>query len=504
MDEQEVPDNSSEEISKDKLRDSDDFAQASGPAEGQEEENIGHGDSSPGSGFAPPPEEMPTMQWSDVYAELAEYENRGNESDESNQDTAASASEPQQSGQTGPLEGLEDAMSWLEQLAVGQGMPIDEMPTLVTEQTVAEIQPSDEDAGAEKLSNDDDVALTLELDSDPMAWLEQLAVDQSSPLEELPSVADRLLASEIISQTDIPPNSTINDPYDVNQALTYLEQLAGVQGVDLSHISFDSEQPVDSLASALAIIDGLALAGLAANSGTSENEKEIAEKDMTPVAIEDNEPLEQSKPEQFSDLSTDMPDDPQEALDWLSNLGEETEDSSMEVTQEADTVGPRLETHDPGLAKIDSDPAAPEHPEEDLQIDADALEEMPEDPDEAVAWMEDLAIRGPQKATAETGEPVSRNEPASSSASGSSSARSESLLAAQAALDSDDLDQAISIYQTVLDEGNAPDELVGALENAVEVQENSPGLLRLLGDAYMQNGEVDKAISTYRKGFDHL
>ena len=143
MDEQEVPDNSSEEISKDKLHESDDFTQASGPAEGQEEEIIGNGDESLGSGFAPLPEEMPTMQWSDVYAELAEYENRGNES---NQDST-SAPETQQSDQTGPLDGLDDAMSWLEQLAVGQGMPIDEMPTLVTEQNDAKIQSPEEEAG---------------------------------------------------------------------------------------------------------------------------------------------------------------------------------------------------------------------------------------------------------------------------------------------------------------------------------------------------------------------
>lgn len=508
MDEQEVPENSSEEISKDKDRESDDIAPtrsetdplASEPSDERDGESTNIDAAVEEIGTALPPEEMPTMQWSDVYAELAEYENLENGGD---QDGLTSARGQQRPDQTGPLDGLEDAMNWLEQLAAGQGMPIDEMPTLVTAQPVSDEVPQEAEV-SDGPSEPELIVPALDLDSDPMAWLEQLAVDQSSPLEELPSVADRLLASEIISQTEIPPNSTINDPYDVDQALSYLEQLADAQSIDLADVSFDTGQPVDSLNAALTIIDGLVLTGLAAAVAASRPETPLGEKDLSPVITEDTGPEDLTKSDQWSDLSTDMPDDPQNALDWLSTIGEESDDISMEIGEEADTLGPLADTSVPDQLDSESEPMTLDQADEGSQLDADALDEMPEDPDEAIAWMQRLATTGSQSSTTESGTSVSHEELNSSHASGSSLSHSETLVAAQAALDSDDLEQALSIYQSVLDEGDALDELVAALEDAVEDREDSPRLLRLLGDAYMQNGEIDKAISTYRKGFDHL
>lgn len=508
MDEQEVPENSSEEISKDKERESDDIAPtrseadplASEPGDERDAESTNDDAAMEEISTALPPEEMPTMQWSDVYAELAEYEKLENGSD---QEGLTSARGQQQPDQTGPLDGLEDAMSWLEQLAAGQGMPIDEMPTLVTAQPVSEEEPQEAEV-SDGPSEPELVVPVLELDSDPMAWLEQLAVDQSSPLEELPSVADRLLASEIISQTEIPPNSTINDPYDVDQALSYLEQLANAQSVDLAEVSFDTGQPADSLNAALTIIDGLVLTGLAAAVAASKPETPFGEKDPTPVTTEVTGPEDLTKSDQLSDLSTDMPDDPQNVLDWLGTIGEESDDISMEIEEEADTLDPPADTPVSGQSDSESELMTQDQASEGSQIDADALDEMPEDPDEAIAWMQRLATTGSQSSSTESGTSLSHEELDSSAESGSSLSHSETLVAAKAALDSDDLDQALSIYQSVLDEGDTPDELVAALEDAVEDRGDSPGLLRLLGDAYMQNGEIDKAISTYRKGFDHL
>ncbi len=502
MDEQEVTENSSEDSAEDQLHDSAEIIfplpEPEEPGAEQSAAGLDERDDAGEPGFTIKPEELPTMQWSDIDAELAEFEALEGGSVAHR---AATGGRSTGSAETGPLDGLEDAMSWLEQLAAGQGMPIDEMPTLVTAQPVEENLPQELPENPEMASEElyQAPAAELPIDSDPMAWLEQLAVDQSSPLEELPSVADRLLASEIISQTEIPPESTINDPYDVDQALSYLEQLAVAQGLDLSDVSFDREQPVSSLDEALSIIDGMALAGLVATSMAGRQARSQNNREAAAVIVEEDARQELPKKDPLSDLSAEMPADPQQALDWLSDFGEEGDEPSAAIVEEADTVAPTADLSESSVGDAivisESDLVELEKASVESQIDNDVLQEMPDDPDEAVAWMENLASRGSQSASA-------RDDVAA--APGPAVGSSKSLLEARDALERGELKQAISLYQVILEEDSVSDELLAALEEAAALHADSPGLLRLLGDAYMQNDEVDKAIATYRKGFDHL
>ncbi|MDX1417558.1 MAG: tetratricopeptide repeat protein, partial [Candidatus Promineifilaceae bacterium] len=78
------------------------------------------------------------------------------------------------------------------------------------------------------------------------------------------------------------------------------------------------------------------------------------------------------------------------------------------------------------------------------------------------------------------------------------------LVDARTAVESGDIDRAAELFQSLLDSGDDGTELVKELEAAVDKQPNSAELVKLLGDAYMQNGQLQKALSTYRKGFDHL
>jgi cytochrome c-type biogenesis protein CcmH/NrfG len=80
----------------------------------------------------------------------------------------------------------------------------------------------------------------------------------------------------------------------------------------------------------------------------------------------------------------------------------------------------------------------------------------------------------------------------------------ETPVAAQSGSDAGDVEETLRLLQKVLDNEGPSTKLVEELQNAAERHPDSPGLLRLLGDAYMQMGEVDKAIATYRRGFDHL
>ncbi len=534
MTKQEDPGKKSKDIAEDEVRDGGDGGVEStapaGSSDGRDEKITAAENEPGGEDFQLAPEELPTMQWSDVYAELAEFEDL--EINSTPPGPASSPTKPQ-SSETGPLDGLEDAMAWLEELAAGQGMPIDEMPTLVSTRPDAADLPPKEEPRAGEPDGDEQDALAISEDSDPMAWLEQLAVDQSSPLEELPSVADRLLASEIISQPAIPPDSTINDPRDIDEALKYLEQEAEKHGIDLSAVEFDANQPLDNLKAALSIIDGLALTGLAARSAVAEKEDaadviEDAQASIEPEILielfdevpdevddaddkesesagivdtsllaEEGEEAGPGDRKKEADLSAGMPDDPDEALEWLIAIGETDEDTPVDVIVEQDTVAIEADQEPPGEETVDEK----EMPAEDAgQFDGSVLKQMPDDPDEAVAWMEKLARQGTQDVD-DAGEEQSSKEKRPSRSAGPAAADEEATLAALAG---GDLEEVVVPLQAILDNDAVTPELAAALENALEQHQDSPRLLRLLGDAYMQIGQVDKAVATYRRGFDHL
>ena len=131
---------------------------------------------------------------------------------------------------------------------------------------------------------------------------------------------------------------------------------------------------------------------------------------------------------------------------------------------------------------------------------------MPDDPDEAMAWMEGLAGQAEEE---EQGQAVSA---ASADAEelpvvplddmGTSDGPDFDL--ARAALMAGSTGTAAAMYRKMLDEGHGGTALVNELETAAAEQPGAPELAQLLGDAYMQNGQIQKAMKAYSKGFDHL
>jgi tetratricopeptide (TPR) repeat protein len=143
---------------------------------------------------------------------------------------------------------------------------------------------------------------------------------------------------------------------------------------------------------------------------------------------------------------------------------------------------------------------------DDQALDLVILEGMPDDPDEAMAWMVGLAGQdedapGDQLVSvkADEGEPPSIDIPDDAVL-----AKNKDFDAARAALIAGNLGAASEQYRKLLDEGQGGPALIGELEAAVAEQPEEPELVQLLGDAYMQDGQMQKALKTYRKGFDHL
>jgi tetratricopeptide (TPR) repeat protein len=80
----------------------------------------------------------------------------------------------------------------------------------------------------------------------------------------------------------------------------------------------------------------------------------------------------------------------------------------------------------------------------------------------------------------------------------------EQLREAHQALESQDYSEALAAYQALLDSGEGLPLLIADLEEAVAAHEQQPLLRRLLGDAYMRNGQLQRALDAYRQALDNL
>jgi hypothetical protein len=621
-----------------------------------------------GPAFDSPIEEMPTLQWPDVEAEANTAEGQGSEAASELTDGAAARAgdEPEQE-----TDELEDAMQWLEGLAEEQGTPLDEMPTLISGE---ESEPAGAAAMAAAIGMVEmgDTTPPPELDSDPMAWLEQLAIDQNSPLEELPSVADRLLASEIVSQATLNGDQELepldSQPVELEAALLYLEEQAAAQGVSLDNISLDDIEPVDSLDEDLGMLDRMVAGAAAAAAGklvvdSLADEIDEEERDgLVAKAPEDSDeslawftelaeeetslqesPAEESDKNEVEDgsllkkgaavvgtaqvaqaimgdeeeaetetelptedevtepdVSSDIPDDPDEAMVWMSELAEEESADGQEVIstldgkegEEADgsilrkgaaVVGAaqvaqavmgdeeeaETETELPTKDEV-TEPVVlgdmPDDPDEAMvwmgelaeeesaggqevvstldteqgeeadgsilrkgaavvgtahvakslmdgyeasesesvteveneAIDPEILEGMPEDPDEAMVWMAGLAAQEGLGSEAPDGQEETAEEAVEELGVG----QREEFVKARAALSSGDVMEAVKQYRVLIDGEHGGRELIEELETAAAEKPAEPELQQLLGDAYMQDGQMQKALKAYNKGID--
>jgi tetratricopeptide (TPR) repeat protein len=388
-------------------------------------------------------EELPTMHWPKDQASAAEIPSIPD---------APDVIEPVDEAEE------EDAMAWLEKLAAGQGDPIEELPTMLADPAEPPpLHPSAAAAEAEPPPVEADAAGMEDAD-DAMDWLEQLAVDQSTPLEDLPSVADRVLASAIMSELEgdvpiaeadagdaplpeeervlapeaaeseeaaadsaaapveaaaeepveieeapaepaaAPVEAVAEEPVEVEEtadvepettaeiapaapaltpelaeALDYLERLAAAQGVDLAQVSVDRAPATADLETALARLDGLAVE-------TAVTTPPLA---AAPPATE------------LADLSAEMPEDPDEALAWLERLAHEAAltEGELVASQEEIEVVDELPTPVSAGRAAESAPEAPPPAVPAVEDEPDFLSEMPDDPDEAMAWLERLAAR---------------------------------------------------------------------------------------------------------------
>ncbi len=275
---------------------------------------------------------------------------------------------------------LDDAMVWLDALAEEQDESVEALSDVTDEIVVDETAVPDASELDTELSFDDTPA---DLD-DAMGWLEDLAAEQDTPLEDLPTIAgvvDEALFVEPPAAVEPEPEAPTDE---LTEALDWLEQLAlqDSDSIPRETVKMPIEETAvsgseDDLAAALDWLD------------------QLAQPEKTP-----------EKPAaglvDLADLSDDMPDDPDEALAWLQQVAAEQEEIDVtelastdedefavdlfEVPEAAETVEPEAEMAVEPAAALDDEPT-------ETETEDDILAEMPDDPEAMMAWLERLAAR---------------------------------------------------------------------------------------------------------------
>jgi tetratricopeptide (TPR) repeat protein len=159
----------------------------------------------------------------------------------------------------------------------------------------------------------------------------------------------------------------------------------------------------------------------------------------------------------------------QEGLDWLDSFGEPDVDSWLEAEEQVSKA-------DLPVATTAVEPEPVSFAESEAVDDLDLFEAL-ENEDDDFADIERFQTR-----------PL--NQP--------------QVEAARTALEIGDYEAAMTEYKSLLESGQSLSLLIAELETESARHSNIGGLQRLLGDAYMQNGQLQKAIDTYRQALDNL
>ncbi|MFO7680332.1 MAG: tetratricopeptide repeat protein [Chloroflexota bacterium] len=372
---------------------------------------------------------------------------------------------------------IEDAMAWLEQLAARQGVSLDELPTVNQDDleedvtapgwiTVAQEQEELLDAAEVDAPHDADLAQPAqpaEADvpdvspdemnmEDAMAWLEKLAARQGTPLDELPTVDGVSLADDdidtpawIARQTGPLDDSTLAD-------LDVLDSL-----VD------DSDDDFFAALENIPAIEGI------------EREIDPSSEPLSPEAEESDDYM----PDWLSGSEGDT--GPLGHTGWLNALDEPDMDGWLTAEAEATVMSPSAAVNMPDLADRG-----------DL-VQMGGLEETG-----------DLIELEPVKGLY-TGELDEARVLADLDLGDFSAGLNQGQLeSARSALTSGDINAALNEYQLLVEAGDSMHIVISDLERAAELHRNVPLVRRMLGDAYMRNGQLNKAIETYRQALDQM
>ncbi|MEZ4592344.1 MAG: hypothetical protein R3D55_14550, partial [Chloroflexota bacterium] len=331
-----------------------------------------------------------------------------------------------------------------------------------------------------------------DMEADPEAWLEQmlsgemaLDVDMEpppiKPSEDAMFVTDDAQVAapeaeepaEAAAEPDAAEDIIAEVPDDPDEAMAWLEQLAARQGADLQELPLvtdaeaEPEMPdwmTDDLAdfSAEADLDLAAaeLDALEEAAALNEVESIIGSGTDTGPLVDDD--VDSELPDWLS--SRDNRPVAGET-DWLRSLPDVDMDSWLSAEAEATAIEPIEEVKLPDTGPLRSAPSVPPKP-------------LPED---------DLLF-----------------EPVVEPSSGAYSVDANKLQVAQNALANGRIQDALAQFKQLVAEGSGMMAVIAELEQAADAHPQVPALFQVLGDAYMRNGQLQKALASYRSALNQM
>ncbi|MBK7895820.1 MAG: tetratricopeptide repeat protein [Anaerolineaceae bacterium] len=341
-------------------------------------------------------------------------------------------------------------------------------------------------------SEDEDEALDefnfADMEADPEAWLEQmlsgemaLDVDMEPPpikpsedavfaTGNVTPAAPEVAAPEAMAEAD---DIIAEVPDDPDEAMVWLEQLAARQGADLQELPSVTDVEAEP-----AMPDWMT-ADLDELSAEADLDLAVAELDelAEAPALDMAESITRSGtdtgPLIDDDVDSELPDwlssrDNRPVVgetDWLRNLPDVDMDSWLSAEAEAAAIEPEEDVQLPDTGPLRSSPPVPTNP-------------LPD---------EDLLF-----------------EPVIEPSSGAYSVDSNRLGVAQAALANGRIQDALSQFKQLVAEGSGMMAVIAELERAADTHPQVPALFQVLGDAYMRNGQLQKALASYRSALNQM
>ncbi|MCP5096203.1 MAG: hypothetical protein GY943_11675, partial [Chloroflexi bacterium] len=377
------------------------------------------------------------------------------------------------------------AMAWLED--DDADVVVEDVETAVDEPTLDEPTATEQAPVAEEVaepSADDLFADIFAMPDDQdaaMAWLDEDVDDVLPPTEEPATPVLAELAEEPTEQppeVDLPDDladSFLSDvPEDQDEAMAWVEKMAARQSAAL-----------DELPTVDAVDENIEMPDWAADQA-AQDEEEFVAPDPEPATSEEEPTSEFRIEDDFVDAAlfetvddefdhnlfdgdepgqtdwlTDMPEP--DVLGWLEAEAEVSGDSQVVETGPLPDTGPLFDETIPDTGELDTVII----PQDDIIEDEDDffLEE-----EDTSSFMIDV----------------------------------EQVDAARSSLDSGNIEDAVGTYQQLVSRGDGLMMLIGELESVTDEFPQQQSIRRLLGDAYMRNGQLQKALNTYREALDQL
>ncbi len=369
----------------------------------------------------------------------------------------------------------EEDLDWLDYLDNEDIQPAEVQEPEVTEATGL----SDMGALASEIPEDPDEAI---------AWLEQLAVEEEGPADPLEGVSfdePGDTGSSIAGSVNL-----LKMPADENEAAEWLEE---VVATSLSKTPENQHGEMTVIAEA-----DTPQAPMDVATAKAEAERIMSEE----TEIVSGEGLDTL----VSDESSQPADDEDQIPDWLDDLALAANDVEVEgeVTFDSELVSESKE--------VDEETEIPPTEDDldwldsiDLEEEVDAVEDIIEIDATETEIVETVITQKPEMI-----EKISISSDLEESVTNvedfAAADRDESGLfsVAETALRDGKIDEAVVNYKVILaSKENLPD-LIAALESAVDQYKSQPKLKRLLGDAYTENGQLQKALEMYRNALEDI